>query len=394
MTNRDFKEVKPGLWLPFEQTVLHYAKIKSEDTSLWGKVTSRCVNKVQSIDFNGQFDQYFDVRLPPGTVVNDFARDIKYTVAEKDADPFSVSIPAARSILGPKKKSQRIWWLVGGNIVLILVVAWVWARRVRPNRAGAGVLLLALVGTIQTHANAESPDGAARRALRDADPALQADKSRNAIDASGSQWLWKPSWTRGDCGPNALFVLLKLTGKNVLLEEIKERVSFDPTLGCSIADLCEAANVLDLLCEVRFVTPKDLWKIPPPYILHGQSRLRDRTGHFLVVVGRGVIGSEASKPVAPLAFRRSGVPVAPESFASIDGTIDQLGWRTERAVLSNYSGYILVPKYTQPPSYEELGCLAIMLGLIGCVAGVKSRASEALRTHARTAGTVASCARI
>jgi hypothetical protein len=119
--NREYREVKPGLWLPFLQIEDRYASIKAEKEVLWGKVASRSDYRVTLAKFDTLSDTDFDVTLPVGTRVFDFVRDFNYTVSgPTDAEPFSEAIAAAKL---QERSPWTLWLAVAIIFPLILVVA-------------------------------------------------------------------------------------------------------------------------------------------------------------------------------------------------------------------------------------------------------------------------------
>lgn len=128
--NRDYREVKPGLWLPFTQVEEKYASILAEKESLWGQVAARCEYRLNVAEFDNVKESQFDVKLPPGTRVVDMVRGFKYAVSgDKDSDPFTAEIEEARKRLD--QPSRRAWgWLLAANIGLAVALAalWLWRR--------------------------------------------------------------------------------------------------------------------------------------------------------------------------------------------------------------------------------------------------------------------------
>ncbi len=135
---------------------------------------------------------------------------------------------------------------------------------------------------------------------------------------------WEPRWReQGDCGPVCLFLLMRILDKQVTLHEVKRHIPFDAKQGCSVQSIQDAAQELGLPIDVRFVNPRELGKIPCPFILHGISSIEKNRGHFILVVD-----------------------YAPEehSYRGIDIETESLAWGSEAALLNTYSGYALVPK--------------------------------------------------
>jgi hypothetical protein len=139
--NSDYREVKPGLWLPFSQSVDRYASIVAEKQSLWGKVASTCDYRLIAVEFDKVPDSLFEVKLPPGTRVLDGARVFAYKVSgNQDTDPFTADIEEARKELGrsasgknPARAANRWRTLVLANagVLVAALLGWLYFRRLR-----------------------------------------------------------------------------------------------------------------------------------------------------------------------------------------------------------------------------------------------------------------------
>ncbi|MEN6405332.1 MAG: hypothetical protein ABFC77_02560 [Thermoguttaceae bacterium] len=130
--NSDYREVKPGLWLPFTQVVDRYASIIAEKEPLWGKVASRSEYKVKAVHFDDVPDKQFDIDIPQGVLVFDAARNFTYTVCGKDtADPFTMPVIKGRQLLEePGRKSTLI---ITSSLLIVAVTCLVWRRRRKRN---------------------------------------------------------------------------------------------------------------------------------------------------------------------------------------------------------------------------------------------------------------------
>lgn len=134
---------------------------------------------------------------------------------------------------------------------------------------------------------------------------------------------FEPEWRqKGDCGRCALYILMRLEGRDISMSRMKSAVRVDPDAGCSMADLSRAANELGFPVEIRFVTPKEMAQLPCPYILHWNGSLKSGVGHFAVITGF----SENLKQVH-----------------LIDAQFDESRSTPEGALARSYSGYVLVP---------------------------------------------------
>lgn len=131
-------------------------------------------------------------------------------------------------------------------------------------------------------------------------------------------------WQRGpNCGPAAVFFLLRLLEYDVSLEEVLASSPVERE-GCSFSDLQDLAKRFGLeTTTVLKVAPSDLGSLPLPFIIHFdvQDRRRDTTGHFDVVTR-----------------------VNPGKRIDVIDTTNCVKKQVAyRAVASQYSGYVLVP---------------------------------------------------
>jgi hypothetical protein len=140
------------------------------------------------------------------------------------------------------------------------------------------------------------------------------------------EWRLEAPFQSGlHCGPNSLYMLLRLSGIGVSLEQVARSVPLSST-GCTIEDLRQAATDLGLGVEVRKVTPDEFKDLPKPLIAH----------FFAPASGLGTPG--AGRDHFALVTRTS-----PDGgFQSIDSnnlvTTTYLGLNFAR----NFSGYCLV----------------------------------------------------
>ena len=122
LTNSDYRQVKPGLWVPYAQVEVRYYNPRVENPTFANKAKHRSEYTLREIEFNTVPDALFDVVLPVGTRVFDVPREFRYAVDDQSADPFAVPIVQGLEQLN---RPKRFWIFV--NIVavaiLVLVVA-------------------------------------------------------------------------------------------------------------------------------------------------------------------------------------------------------------------------------------------------------------------------------
>jgi hypothetical protein len=126
-----------------------------------------------------------------------------------------------------------------------------------------------------------------------------------------------------DCGPISLFVLMKLRGFQVKIQEVLSSIIIDPVNGCSAGQLVDAADSFGFALEVKYVVPGKLHSVPFPFILHGKIGERRQDGHFYVVVDYD---------------KKRG------SYGVIDPSLESFTWFNEKTVQQQFSGYVIVPK--------------------------------------------------
>ena len=128
------------------------------------------------------------------------------------------------------------------------------------------------------------------------------------------------------CGPNSLYILLRLCGRNVSYDSVLAELPLGED-GCSLHDLSVAARRLGVESEVRKVSLDDLRSIRPPYIVHltapanSSHETPANKDHFTIIA-------------------RSDLN---DQFYGVDpGNGTAVYW--SRAFLArNFSGYVLIP---------------------------------------------------
>ncbi|MDR1480600.1 MAG: hypothetical protein LBJ00_16850 [Planctomycetaceae bacterium] len=160
-----------------------------------------------------------------------------------------------------------------------------------------------------------------------------------------SEWDIAPKWReRGDCAVNSLFMLLKIEGKNVRLEDLKNSIEIDPDYGSSFNALKDVAMLYGLELEIRFVKPNDLSRLKGPYIIHGTTSHEKNIGHCLVVIG----------------YDKSL-----RNFTIIDPILGKYESKREAVVKQGFSGYVLIPRFSSARFWDRLaGFSFIFTGLI------------------------------
>jgi hypothetical protein len=167
------------------------------------------------------------------------------------------------------------------------------------------------------------------------------------LTAPPTKLRFEPDWReKGDCGPVALFVLMRLSDISISLSDVKRVVPFDSQVGCSLAEIARGADALGFPCELRFVAPDDVPKLPCPFILHTAASLERQTGHFLVVTDYSPKTRE---------------------YSIIDTTFEALDNLPERRALQGYTGYVMLPN-RGVVGWQSVAAIVLLAG--GCLIGL------------------------
>ena len=136
----DFREVTPGLWLPFSLRVDHYASVAGDSKEKWNNVVARSTYRVHAIEFGRLPRDFFDIQLPVGTHVFDMVRDLNYTVTgSSDMEPFAIPLKEGRAQL---RRTSSFWIVLNVLLIvtcLLLIVRYRWRRRLSPGVRDAPV---------------------------------------------------------------------------------------------------------------------------------------------------------------------------------------------------------------------------------------------------------------
>ena len=142
------------------------------------------------------------------------------------------------------------------------------------------------------------------------------------------------------CGPNALYLFLRLLGADVDLTDVDEHIELGRN-GCSLLQLTNAAREFGLETTVVKGDLDDLKRLTMPAIAQLRGALAPTTGHFVVVTG-----------------------VDQEGVHLIDGTTAAVDSYAQERFQTLWSGYLLIPASQQRGVVRRLGFLAVFLTLI------------------------------
>lgn len=170
----------------------------------------------------------------------------------------------------------------------------------------------------------------------------------------------EPPWTHGSkCGPNSLFVLLRLRGVDVSLEAVTSHFKAVDSRGCSLHDLQTSAADCGMQSDVSFISARDLSRVQPPFIAHlAHSDRQPHGGHFLTV----------------FEYRSSE-----DDFGIIDGTSGVHSYIAADSLHRSFSGYVLVPQNRTVAHLRRLSLWCITAAMVAILVAVLSqRASRRL----------------
>ena len=131
--NSNYREIKPGLWVPFTQTEDVYANIEQQPQSLWGKVIQQITYEVDYFDLSTVDDSLFSPPVKPGVMVSDSSRKMEYRISEAGSDPFAGPIA-----IGIRRRGVSIQ-LIACIVALICLTATLLWRRLRTRGAHTNV---------------------------------------------------------------------------------------------------------------------------------------------------------------------------------------------------------------------------------------------------------------
>jgi len=146
------------------------------------------------------------------------------------------------------------------------------------------------------------------------------------------------------CGPNVLYMLLKLQGLPVTFEQVVQELGSDNKM-MSLVELREAAARLGLPTRVRRCTLEDLDRCTLPCIAHTRSEYAHRanqSGHYLLVL-----------------------KVDGEMIEVVDGTCADVMRKHRSKIADLWTGYVLEPRVVQQDwtgvmTLNGVGLLAVL----------------------------------
>ncbi|MDR1480601.1 MAG: hypothetical protein LBJ00_16855 [Planctomycetaceae bacterium] len=130
--NKDYRQIKPGVWLPYSQVVEEFADPEYKPRSLWGQPIRRVYYVVEKIDMDyTSVSNFFSITVPAGTYVIDSVRKMDFIVSNNDTDPFAEPIGLATSSLA--FRMYRAIIIIVLNVVLLFLI-WLSILKSRSRR--------------------------------------------------------------------------------------------------------------------------------------------------------------------------------------------------------------------------------------------------------------------
>jgi hypothetical protein len=163
---------------------------------------------------------------------------------------------------------------------------------------------------------------------------------------------FEPAWReKGDCGPVSLYVLMAITGRKPSMDAVKKAIPFDPELGCSLADVARGADALGFATQIRFVKPGEVSGLTFPCIIHTTGSLEKGVGHFVVITGYDPERRE---------------------YSIVNTSLETLDVRSERILLREFSGYVLLAVDSLGSAWPRpvglaIAAVGIVAGLVGLI---------------------------
>jgi len=323
---KEFKEIEPGLFFPMAVEVDKYAGYEWEDEAIWNKITGQSVYRVKDISFSNITDADLAIALPIGTRVVDEARGVEYIVQEDGADPFAG--PLEWKLKRARFTLFRIVMMISGVLLILFALFRTWHDHKQKRTPTLPLILFCLMPL-----------------------SLQANELPVRMDAGAFDW--KPVWREaGDCGPGALYVLMKLEQQSVSLDTIKRHLPVNSAYGCSMASLYDASKQMNFPVDIRFVPPSRIMEVPRPFILHGISGIKENIGHFIVVLD---------------------IDPKTRTLTLIDPSQERFSRNPLDSALQGYSGYVLVPRHSLSRRWNLLPEVPLLVCGLGCFAIVYCR---------------------
>lgn len=151
------------------------------------------------------------------------------------------------------------------------------------------------------------------------------------------------------CAVNALYIMLRLHGREIHYEDLEARLPVGPK-GCSLQELRNGATHFGLKTRIVKLTPEDLRQCRLPIIAHFEEE-KEITGHYVVLA-----------------------VVSPSGVEFIDGTSGIISTLPTHQFALNWSGYALVAE--ERPLWHLLFPLAFLLGVGAICLAIYGRLRE------------------
>jgi hypothetical protein len=133
LTNRGFREVVGGFWVPSDFEMQLFAK-PGEDESLKNVHVGTVNYRVDLFKLDQADRNLTHPKFPKGFVISDHVRGVIYRAEEDEINPFGDLIEEGKRVIFKmdKQKADSRWWIYGavGLVVLIgSIGSWIWRNR-------------------------------------------------------------------------------------------------------------------------------------------------------------------------------------------------------------------------------------------------------------------------
>ncbi len=185
------------------------------------------------------------------------------------------------------------------------------------------------------------------------------------------------------CGPNVLYMLLKLQGRPVTFQQVAHELGSDNKM-TSLLELREASAQLGLPTRIRRCTLEDLDRCTLPCIAHARAkdqRLDNQSGHYMLVLRvdgemielvDGTFGSVIRARRSKISDRWTGFVLEPRLVQQVWSEVITLNGVGLLAVL----GLVLLPSHRRSPAGAPRLAAGLLLAAFWSASGVTAVAAS------------------
>jgi outer membrane lipoprotein-sorting protein len=130
-----FLEAAPHTWLPKRISSIDFVRVRAPREQ-WNQVSYTCEFDVSTLKVGRQVeDEMFNLKFPKGTTVLDGVRDRTYRIGDA-GEELEVAVREGQAALATNPKSNRLFYLFGINVLVILGGLVLFVRYRRKPRSG------------------------------------------------------------------------------------------------------------------------------------------------------------------------------------------------------------------------------------------------------------------